>query len=137
MWCVFVLGSRFWVLVLCSELVEGYWCFVLVFVFRAGVTLGVILFLFILYTILFCSLLSSSFLFPSLPFLYSPSLPSSFPISSSLLSSSNPNPLQSSSALIPLIHSIRVGSSISLFIFQSHLSNIQESDPACFIGVDG
>ena len=39
----------------------------------------------------------------------------------------------------PLIHSIRVGTYLYLFIFSSDLSNIpnQQSDPACFIGVDG
>ena len=92
------------------------------------------------YTILFSSSdlssLPSYVLFPSIPFL---PLYSSFPvISINLPSSSIPFscsqsislfpssllPSQYSSPPNPLIHSIRVGSSIYLFIFSSDLSNI-------------
>ena len=89
------------------------------------------------YTILFSSLLSSSH--PSIFFLLSPPSQPSFPLLSSLLfyslfpifshliSSSNPNPLQSSSDLSllffcsnHLIHSILVGTYIYLFIFYQY-----------------
>ena len=67
-------------------------------------------------------LISFSF---SLPFLPYSSIPSLFPSHPSLLLPSFP---------ILLIHSIRVGTYIHLFIFSTSINN---SDPACFIGVDG
>ena len=77
------------------------------------------------------SVLLLIYLLPSVPPLpiLSPFLSfSSSPPNLSLLSFSSPS--QSSN---PPIHSIRVGSSISLFIFFP----IRCFDPACFIGVDG
>ena len=112
-------------------------------------TLGVyyIIILYIIYYIIYYIIfyyyyiLSYLILYSSFPlFLSSPIYPLLFPIflliylpfPSPLLPFLIPilffyNPLFSSS-----IQSIRVGSSISLFIFP-----IRQSDPACFIGVDG
>ena len=90
------------------------------------------------------SISSSPLLSPPLTIIYLPSLPPNpillflFPFLSS--------PIYPSSLLIPssppllflyshpLIHSIRVGIWISLFIFSPHP---RQSDPSCFIGVDG
>ena len=67
-------------------------------------------------------------------FIFNPPLPNPFFLS--LLPSSHTHP---HSHLPSNIHSIRVGTWIRLFIFSSDLSSIssKQTDPACFIGVDG
>ena len=129
-----------------------------VFVFRAGVmclTCGVVLYLIhilLLYYILYIIILLSSSFPVSSP---SPPLPPPyFPPQYSFYTCRYlpvliyvlflfplllfPHPFPSifcsfPSLPLPLIQSIRVGTSLGLFIFPPH----RQSDPACFIGVDG
>ena len=131
------------------------WCS---FRFRAGerlltfelvLTLGVILYIILLYiiyyTIIYYILYIYIYIYIYIYYyiLYYP-LPSSVLL---LLSSHLPNiPLPLPSLLpllsllflpnIPLIQSIRVGVYCWILISQTHLP-IRQSDPACFIGVDG
>ena len=114
--CVLVIkcGVRF-----CFELVEGYWCLVLV------LTLGVyyITILYIYYYIIIhytyiIIIISYLILYsPLLSFPFPYSLPPIFPFSPSDLFLSFPTLLFLS---IPNIQSIRVGIWISLFIFQQY-----------------
>ena len=102
---------------------EGYcvlvyvscWCWRVVFMFRAGLTLGVIYYTLLLFWSIFLPLSSSPLSSLPFPILFSSHSFSSV-LPSSLIYSLLPNPSFPLLFLIPF-HSIRVGTSIHLFIF--------------------
>ena len=115
-WCVFVSGCvlSVWRLTWCSRfrLVFDVWCYYYILLYIHIIISIIIYYITISYLILYSSYHLSSSPLSNIPFLSSSHL---------------------SNLLIPFIQSIRVGSSISLFIFQTQPT----FDPACFIGVDG
>jgi len=135
-------------------------CYYYILYYYYTYTITIIIFIHILLLLLYIILSFSSVLFSSLPLLFSllpylfiyipspnpsplPQIYSSLsllfhtnhPIHSILVGTSIRLFIFSDIPLLPLpnIHSILVGTWIGLFIFQTH----QQSDPACFIGVDG